>query len=324
MREAGLLNQQQLVLGNARFSLEQIADAGLRENELSLIIEDSPTEPPVKVVIVVHDKKAVSVKRLVDHGLSRRRVKRSLEQLSREPGEILVREVCCPKCQAMILLEGTATPQFYCRYCESIITEFDEQLQQIELDYQLCSRCEMYSRPRKFTVFFFYFVVYFGGIHVDSVYCCPGCFRKTAWSMLFGNLPFLIGVPVAIQQLRHCYWGAIRSGPFRGLHEANKYLKVGKIPAALSLYEEILQRHPLSAGVKYNIALGLARQNDHQHAVEMLELALQDCQNYVPAQQQLVETLLFLGRNEQAQTMIEKYRLEPSGFDDSPLILSES
>ncbi len=312
MRDDGLINVQQISLGKARFWSSQIVAAYLNDSELSLEIIDQEDAPPTTVVILVHDKKATSVKRLIDYSLSRRRVKQRLAELSKTAGRLELREVVCPKCQSAILMEGPPTPQFFCRYCETITTEFDVDLQRHEIEYRICRRCEMYSRPRKFTVFYFYFLVYFYGIHMDFVHCCPACFRRTAWSMLWGNLPFVVGVPVALRQLSHCYFGSNRTGPMRGLHDANRYLKRGKFAESLQIYESILDRHPLSAGVKYNIALGLIGSGDLRHAVASLELALQDCSNYIPAQRLLVQTLYDLDKPQQAQEFAERFKFDLS------------
>ena len=54
--------------------------------------------------------------------------------------------------------------------------------------------------------------------------------------MLFGNLLFVIGVPVAIVQLCRSYGGAIGIGPFAGLDTANINAQKGKVIPALNGY----------------------------------------------------------------------------------------
>jgi len=324
LREVGLVNKQQLTLGKGRFSQSSLIDARLKEELLVLTIEKPEKLFAEVVAIKVHDKKTSAVKRFIDYDLSRRNVKKELERLSHETGEILVRTLECLRCQAAILVEGPATPQFYCRYCDTIHTEFDsDEIQKVELDYRLCDRCQMYSRPQTFTSFYFYFLIYFGGIHHQRVYCCPGCFRKTAWMMLAGNLPFGLGIPVALRQLHRCYYGAIRKGPFQGLHEANRLLRRGQTQPALDKYEMILERHPLSAGVKYNIAVGLTEGGDASHAIQMLELALEDCRNYLPAQERLIEALFKSGKPTQAIEMSKQFRLEDTTLDELMMVHSE-
>lgn len=316
MRESGHVNGQELALSHARFLRSQIVDANRFEDLLSLTIEDEE-HGFFNIVIQVHDNKATELFRYLNIQLSKQKAKKKIEALAEEPGEILVREILCPHCQATLVLEGSVSPQFYCQYCETITTEIDLDDTKIsEQEYRLCERCQMYSRPRKFTVFFFYFLVYFGGIHHKSIQCCPACFRKTAWMMLVGNLPFILGIPVAIVQLHRCYYGAIRKGPFRGLHEANAHLRKGQTDRALNAYEEILERHPLSAGVKYNVAVGLSEQGDTEHAVQMLELALDDCSNYLPAQERLVEIYLASGDDRRAFETMQRFRMDESLIDE--------
>ena len=107
--------------------------------------------------------------------------------------------------------------------------------------------------------------------------------------MVFGNLFGLLGLPLAITQLTRVYRDAVKKGPFQGLDEANRLLRRGKVEKALDRYWKIIDRHPVSAGVLYNVALGLLARGDQDHARQTLEMALENCANYLPAQQVLGE-----------------------------------
>ena len=107
--------------------------------------------------------------------------------------------------------------------------------------------------------------------------------------MLLGNLFGLLGIPIAVMQLVRAYGDSIGKGPFRGLDTANRLLQRGRVERALKGYSKIIEIHPVSAGVLYNIALGLIAQNDLSHARQTLNMGLENCPNYVPAQRKLEE-----------------------------------
>ncbi len=131
--------------------------------------------------------------------------------------------------------------------------------------------------------------------------------RGDAWKMFFGNLPFLLGVPVAIVQLMRAYGGGISGGPFAGLDKANIKARAGDMPGALKIYREILERVPHSAGVKYNVGLALMKQNDAERASKSLRLALEDCINYVPAYHALAACYEELGETELLKELHAKW-----------------
>jgi tetratricopeptide (TPR) repeat protein len=141
----------------------------------------------------------------------------------------------------------------------------------------------MYSQPTKFTIFYFYFLLVVYGWWSKQTWRCKGCMRGEAWKMFFGNLLFVLGVPVAIVQLLRCYSGSVVGGVFRGLDAANLKARKGDVVGALTGYKAILERVPHSAGIKYNLALALLQQGDERRAAETFELALTDCVNYAPA-----------------------------------------
>ena len=121
--------------------------------------------------------------------------------------------------------------------------------------------------------------------------------------MFFGNLIFVIGVPVAIVQLIRSYGGSIGSGPFKELDSANLKARKGNVLGALEGYRSILQRLPYSAGIKYNLGLSLLQQDDKQRAAESFRVALEDCSNYVPAYQLLAHCYEQLGETEKLEEL---------------------
>lgn len=156
----------------------------------------------------------------------------------------------------------------------------------------------MFSRPKRFTVFYFYFLIAVYGWHSRTTWRCPTCMRPDAWKMLLGNLPFVVGVPVAAVQIARSYSGDVGGGPFAGLDAGNRAARAGRFPAAIEKYRGILERHGHAAGVKYNLGLSLLKQGDKRRAAETFRLALEDCANYGPAYQRLRSLYEELGERE--------------------------
>ena len=105
--------------------------------------------------------------------------------------------------------------------------------------------------------------------------------------MLFGNLFFLIGVPVAIVQLARSYGGSSVGGLYKGLDSGNIAARKGNLAKAVESYRNILGQVPTSAGIKYNLGVALLAQQNNEKAAASFEKALEDCSNYVPAYHQL-------------------------------------
>jgi len=212
------------------------------------------------------------------------------------------------------------TPQLYCHYCDSLITIENRQMAPPnEHDFRLCDECGLYSKPRKFTVFYFYFLLVVYGWRYRTTWRCPACMRNDAWLMLLGNLPFVLGVPVAIVQLIRSYGGSVSSPAFAGLDSANIKVTKGDISGAVKKYSEIVQRIPFCAGVKYNLATGLLRQKDLEHAKQTLLLALEDCSNYTPAFNALCHCYEQTGDQAALQRLRKQWGIEDGETPDEDL-----
>lgn len=144
--------------------------------------------------------------------------------------------------------------------------------------------------------------------------------RGEAWKMLFGNLLFLVGVPVAIAQLFRAYGGTDVGGKYAGLDTANVKARSGKFQQAIADYRKILDKQPVAAGVKYNIALAFLQREDWEGAAQMLEFALADCANYGPAAHSLAACYERLGEQEKLADL----KLQWGGTDDADGGQSES
>ena len=226
------------------------------------------------------------------------------------------RAVHCPYCQATIDLTGfPETPQVSCMFCHSLATLADSTAyipgeSHREQHYQLCEECGMYSKPRKFTIFYFYFLLVVYGYYQNETWRCPACMRGEAWKMLFGNLLFVIGVPVALVQLFRAYGGTSVGEHFPGLDAANLKARNGNLEAAVGDYQKLMEKRPVSAGVKYNIGLACLNKDDLQSASRILEYALQDCANYQPAASLLIGCYNELGETQKAAELKRVWEVE--------------
>jgi tetratricopeptide (TPR) repeat protein len=199
------------------------------------------------------------------------------------------RDAKCPNCGATVVLSDMPkSPQLYCTFCEtlSFTDGNDVPVEQLR-HYRLCDDCGMFSKPRKFTIFYFYFLLVIYGWHSRTTWRCPACMRPDAWKMLFGNMPFVLGLPVAMTQLARSYGGDVGGGPFAGLDAGNRAARAGNFPQAIEKYRTILDRQGHAAGVKYNLGLSLLNQGDKRRAAETFRLSLEDCANYAPAYHRL-------------------------------------
>jgi hypothetical protein len=210
------------------------------------------------------------------------------------------REAVCPYCQATnLLISLPLTPQIYCSFCDSLFCRDPRNKTGLEEHFRLCSQCGMYSRPRTFSVFYFYYAVVTTGFHYDTTSRCSGCMRSTAWKMVLVNLLGVLAFPFALVQLYRAYATRSVAGPMDGIDTANLWWLRGNVEGALKRYDEIMERVPLNAGVKYNVARGLMLNNDLPHAQAMFEMSLDDCANYWPSVHGLFECLAQQGKHKE-------------------------
>ncbi len=288
-RFKGFHDGHRLVLGVVEIPDSCITDVAREDERLHLSWVDLETGQPEQATLRVY-KRAAALKQAIDFGLSRRRFQAQLERQAAGGMGHACRSTICTHCQAQVFTFEPVefAPQVYCGYCDALNTTIEVPgLNDVEKDYRICGRCGMYSRPQWFSITYFYFLVFHAGVHHKAVYCCAGCMRRSAWLMLLGNLPFLLGFPYAVVQFIRVYRDTNRRGIFARLDVANLLMQRGKIEPALEEYGKIIERHPVSAGVLFNIAVGLVKQGDYQAAQRTLEMAVENCSNYLPAQQML-------------------------------------
>jgi hypothetical protein len=199
------------------------------------------------------------------------------------------RDQVCPACDSVNFLSNMPeSPQLFCTYCDRLTTiSPTAEPPAVERELKICEHCGLFSRPQKFTLFYFYFLLVVYGFYWKERECCRNCLRAPAWRMLLTNLLFILGVPWALSQLLRSYLSGKGLKEYRELDRGNLLASKGRPAGALIEYQKILDRVGHSAGVKYNLGLSLIQQSEDRHAILALEASLLDCSNYSPAYEAL-------------------------------------
>ncbi|QDT17414.1 tetratricopeptide repeat protein [Alienimonas californiensis] len=244
---------------------------------------------------------AQSLKSALDVARSAAWAESHREQLEAAGRGAAFRSATCPHCEATaVLSDMPKTPQVFCAFCETLWTErAAADPPAWETAHRICDECGYFAAPRKFTVFYFYFLLVVYGWNVRATWRCPACMRGDAWKMLVVNAPFVLGVPVALTQLARTYGSDLTGGPYAGLDAGNKAARAGKFDAAIARYRAILERLGAAAGVKYNLGLALAGEGETNRAADAFLASLDDCANYAPAYQRVAPLLEQSGRTEE-------------------------
>lgn len=290
-RKKGSFDGETLLLEETEIPASGIIGSDIRDNNMALSYATTDEANPVGMFLIqlTSNKEAVSLKKSLDIARSREWAKSHQEELSKSGQGHRFRSEVCPACQAtLILSDMPETPQLYCHFCDTLsrIGPGEEPIPQ-EKELRICEECGMYTKPQKFTIFYIYFLLVVYGWWSQPTWRCPPCMRGDAWKMLFGNLLFVIGVPVAIVQLIRSYGGASVGGLYKGLDSGNIAARQGDLAKAVANYRTILEQVPTSAGVKYNLGMALLAQGNEEKAAASFEKSLEDCSNYVPAYGQL-------------------------------------
>lgn len=308
LRKKGRFDGQMLQLDESEIPAVLLSEVVIRENRMVLTTYDENNQPIFLAIMLSGGTSPRELKLALDAARSVQWAEFHREELVKEGRTDAFRSENCPCCGAtLILTDMERTPQLYCHFCDTLTTVTDPELAHQETDLRLCEECGMFSKPRKFTIFYFWCLLVVYGWKSASTYRCPACMRGEAWKMFFGNLVFLIGLPVAVVQLIRSYGGGIKSGPFAGLDAANMKAREGQLAEALGTYREILGRVPQSAGLKYNIGLALMQQQDIARAAESFRLSLEDCSNYAPAYGALCECYHLLGETQKLEALQKQW-----------------
>ncbi|NQU21970.1 MAG: tetratricopeptide repeat protein [Candidatus Nealsonbacteria bacterium] len=316
----GSFDGQTIVLDDTSIPVAAVAELAIRKNIVTILVVTDEAEPSS---ILVSTSSAKRLKLAVDVARSSIWAEAHKDQLQKQRRSHVYRDQACPCCGATIILSDMPrTPQLYCQFCQSLVTLNQAEAPAGEAALKLCDECGMFSSPRQFTIAYFYFLVVVYGWSDRKVWCCPACMRGHAWKMLFGNVLFVLLVPLAVAQLLRSYGGSM-AGPFAGLDTANLKARKGDLRGALRIYQKITDRVPYCAGVKYNVGLALLQQDRTEQAAETFRLSLDDCSNYAPAAETLMYCYEQLGQSEQLDELkliwgVEDEQEEESEGSETP------
>ena len=318
LRKKGRYDDGELTLDDATIPAAAILECQLLEERIILTMPDGEGGTVSSLIGMPGKSQAADLKKRIDAARSRTWADSYKETLENEGRGAAYREVQCPRCEATVVLSDMPeTPQVYCNFCSSLSTD-DQTPPQREDKHSLCDECGMYSQPSKFTVFYFYFLLVVYGWRSRSKFCCKACMRKDAWKMLFGNLPFILGVPVALTQLVRAYSGGRAvEGAFAGLNAANVAARKENWDKATEGYRRVLEEVGVSAGVKYNLGAALRKAGRDEQAARAFELSLKDCANYTPAYAHLRELLPAIGESDRLAELAKQWDdAEAQGVED--------
>jgi tetratricopeptide (TPR) repeat protein len=312
----GSLGEEELALEDTKIPVAAITEVDVRGKNVVLAILTGENE---SANVVFYTDQAMKLKAELGRVRGAAWAEMHRKDLEAKGLGQTFRQQICPSCQAVIDLTGKkVTPQVSCQFCHTLSAielpaddlSANDKPAASALGYRLCDECGMYSKPRQFTIFYFYFLLVVYGWHSRTTWRCPGCMRGEAWKMLFGNLLFILGIPTAIIQLYRAYGGTDIGGPFPGLDKANLLARNGDLTGAITSYQTLLQAQPVAAGVKYNIGLALLQQKRHDQAARMFEFALDDCANYEPAASALAMCYETLGEQDKLAALKSSWGIE--------------
>ncbi len=313
LKKRGFFDGENLTLDETEIPADSIAELVVRENRMVLAL---PTDDGAGFTsaLAVYGTNIDALKQAINGARSDVFARLEKEKLQQEGRIEAYRDQKCPHCDATILLTGMQpTPQVYCEFCDTLFTVGtvgpEQENTKFEKDYRICDECGMYSHPRKFTIFYFYFLLVIYGWYSNTTVRCPACMRPEAWKMLFGNLFGFIGLPVAFVQLYRSYSGRTGGGPLKGLDDANILANKGKVDLALEKYDTVMDNVPINAGVKFNIATGLLNKNELDHAEAMYQMSLDDCANYWPSIRGLISAYQANGKVDLIPSLLEQHGL---------------
>ncbi len=317
LRKKGSFDGELLKLDDVEIPAVAIISLETRDSRMIFSI---PTEENGQTVLVlaVSGITAKELKAKVDVARSAAWAREERKEFEGRGEVHLYREATCQHCDAVLTMSRMeVTPQIYCSYCDTLTTTIPNQdTPPNEKTFKICDECGMFSQPKKFTIFYFYFLLIVYGFRQSTTWRCPACMRGEAWKMFFGNLIFVLGVPISIIQLIRSYGGTV-SGKFAGLDSANIKARAGKTSKALEQYQTIAERVPCSAGLKYNIGISLLEQNPEM-AAATFEMALGDCCNYSPAAGVLAHCYEQIGAKDKLVDLHRIWGTEVDETDEAP------
>ena len=285
----GVVNDQEIALGETGFSLAAVAETMARPERLIIALRDGAQIPQELmkrvedgiIVLTIMSDDTVKIKRVIDKHSSAISCREHRQQLEAQGQGASFRSHRCPTCDSTINLTGLPeTAYFYCPFCESIYLAGGALVNKGE-DYCVCDECELFGHVQEYKIFYFYFLLVIYGWRSQQKFLCDGCARGELLKTLLCNLLFILGVPVSLWGLMRSYMG--QDPRFEQLLDGNDYAREGKADLAGNIYEQISGKNPIHPGLAMNKGLAHLHGNNVNGAIEAFSAALESCSNYVPA-----------------------------------------
>src|SRR5262249_180329 len=144
-------------------------------------------------------------------------------------------------------------------------------------------------------------------------YSCHVCMRRECWKMLAVNLlPPFIGFFFALYHTTRAYGAGMMDAYLPELVGANAYAYPAYVNEPRPLYEVMLERVPIQAGLRYNVALAESKANDWEACLHEAQAALRDCANYTPAGTLISQALIALGRADESDEFLKNWGMPPA------------
>ncbi len=303
-----------LVLGTDEIPLHQVVGAFARAHN-AVVRWHTDGRVTTHLAFRVTRGGQKKVLRLINQACSHACAMQHRDDLDLQGKADMFRNWTCPKCHSTVDLSGREeTPQTWCPYCDALFTLAGDAPYD-EAKFSCCEHCKLYSQPKVFTVFYFWHAIFVYGLRYRVMHMCNVCMRKEAWNMLLLNFLFVVGTIPSLYQLIRAYLGGSKlSARFWQLDSANAAVHKRDYQKASELYHRILEKHPHSAGVFYNLGQAQIKARNFSHAVSALTASLNACINYEPAYVALADLLASKG----TQVDLEHVKQRFLGVDYEP------
>ncbi|MGC1276435.1 MAG: hypothetical protein WBC44_22255 [Planctomycetaceae bacterium] len=161
LRTKGRFDGKTLTLGDAEIPAGVILDVSVRDERMAVSVPMANGQITGMGLILPSKKTTEKLKTALDVARSSTFAERHREGLVKRGRGRSYRDAVCPNCTATVILSDMPkTPQLFCPFCHTLSFDDRPDLPVEKLrDYRLCDDCGMFSKPRRFTIFYFYFLL---------------------------------------------------------------------------------------------------------------------------------------------------------------------
>lgn len=162
LRKNGSFDGTTLVLDDVHIPAAVIMHVETRDNRMVFSAMTQSGEPATFLLMPTNTRQ---LKAALDVSRSSMWAEMHREELRQKGQDHAYRSEECPDCGAtLILSDMPESPQLYCRFCHALSTVDDDiEPPPGEHELRLCDECGMFSKPRRFTIFYFYFLLFVYG-----------------------------------------------------------------------------------------------------------------------------------------------------------------